>query len=142
MRIVTPQNAAFLPDGSGGGNPSLPRSDFYELVETVNADFGPTLVDLFVPSSGQYLFAVYAETQVAAGAGTLNLSIDQPGGPIAIATLSIDLAVIGIGGGYNGNFNIIPVQSTYGVIQISRTVTGLAAGPTTYRITAAAYKLC
>lgn len=144
MRIVTPQNAAFLPDGSGGsgGGGGLPLTASYGLIETVNADFGPTFVDFFVPSSGLYLFGLYTETVAAAAGGSLSVSIDQPGGPISITSvIGLDLTVIGIGGGYLGNFNIIPVLATYGVIQISRQVTGLA-GSATYRITAAAYKLC
>lgn len=143
MRIATPQNAAFLPDGSGaGGGSGLPLVATYELVETVNADFGPTTANIFVPENGLYLIAAFSETVTAAAAGQLDVTVDQPGAPLAIIFYSLSLTVAGLIGGYNGVQNIIPVQSTYGVITISRTVTGLAGGPTTYRITAVAYKIC
>lgn len=140
MRILTPSNSAFTPSGQAG---SLPLTATYELTETVNADFGPTVVTMFTPPiDGNYLVAVFAQTISPAGAGTLDVDIDQPGGPFSIISVSgLNLATTGSGGFLN-NFIFFPILTAYGDVTISRQVAGLGGGPVTYRITAAAYRVC
>ena len=138
MRILTPENAAFSPSGSGG---SLVLAATYELVESVNADFGPTTATFFAPSDGLYIWALFSQTTIAAGAGNLTVSLYQPLQAVFTVQSVSDLSVVG-GAGYDGATANQPVLAMYGDMVIDRTVSALAAGPATYRITAAAYRLC
>ena len=137
MTILTPENAAFSPSGSGG---SLPLAAQYELVETVNADFGPTADAWFVPTDGLYIWGLFIQTISPAGAGTLTVNFKQ-GAAISTGS-SIDVSLTGLPNGYGGLFYTPFVLAVDGQATIERTLAGLAAGPVTYRITASAYKLC
>lgn len=142
MRIITPQDAAFNPSGSSNG---FSVAATFELNETVNADFGPTLTNLYNQNvDGNFATSLFLQTTAVAGAGTLTVTMVQSGGVGTIITTSCDLSVDGLtnlgGVGTQSQFSGA-VISAGGIWQISRQVAGLAAGPASYKIKAVVYLL-
>lgn len=137
MQILTPENAAFLPSGSGS---NLIVSANYSFEETAVADFGPIYDNLIVPQDGNYIFATYMKI----------LASDDPNGtfviniwnPLLATSLSSFNLTPSVAGGFGGAFVSNAISSADGVIQVGRQLSGFLGTSITYRVTASAIRLC
>lgn len=137
MRILTPANAAFLPNGVGPGN-SIPIIADYAITEEVNADFGPITTPLFTPSDGVYLCTLFVKTNTTSASGAIAFQWQQ-GGVLAQSIGGSLIATGRTGASFDAVYEMI--FSGDGGIDIVREVTGFAGGPANYSAYAKFYKL-
>lgn len=136
MRIITPQNAALSPDGSGGGNtPQVSTSR--RITTSISADgtFGPGEIGP-LPVSGPYFLTLFIQvTSTAAAAGTITLSLTTNGGATVVNTAAVNL------NGLNDTITISPIAVTVTPIQMTWTVAGHAGGAADVLLVASAVRM-
>lgn len=123
MRVVTPQNAAFSPDGSGGGStPQIATSRRIATSISADGSFGPGEIGP-LPLTGPYLLSLFIQvTSTAAAAGTITLTLTTNGGALVLNSAAVNL------NGLNDTVTISTAGITLTPIQLSWTVAGHAGG--------------
>lgn len=138
MRILTPENSAFTPDGQYPGQ-GMVLAARYSITEDVAADFGPITVPMFTPPDGFYMWTAFVKTNVASTTGNIVITIEQPGSGVT-AGMTGNLAIIGQGG-HADIFTTDSLFSADGIFNVIREVTGFSGTPANYSAYVNMYKL-
>lgn len=127
MRIRTPANAYFGPDGTNPSS-SIPIIADYSITLDVNSDIASGLIDLFTPTDGVYIAVLFVKTNAVATTGTTNIQWQQMA---TSAGIFGDLTSTGRAGA-NSDFQEPFFMQVDGPLQISYAVTGFSGGPANF----------